>query len=84
MQSDTSFGQWLKQLRRELDLTQDELARRVGCATATIQKIEAGERRPSRRNAKRQAEYLELASEQRTVFVSLARAASTRRARVAG
>jgi DNA-binding XRE family transcriptional regulator len=77
MQPDTSFGQWLKQLRRELGLTQDELARWVGWATATIQKIEADERRPSRQIAEQLADCLELASEQRTIFVSLARAAST-------
>src|SRR5215211_5325413 len=74
MQLDTSFGQWLKQLRRELDLTQDELARQVGCATATIQKIEADERRPSRQIAERLADCLELTGSARDTFLRMARA----------
>jgi WD40 repeat protein/serine/threonine protein kinase/DNA-binding XRE family transcriptional regulator len=74
MQLDASFGQWLKRLRRELDLTQDELARRVGCATATIQKIEADERRPSRQIAERLADCLELTSTGRDSFLRIARA----------
>src|SRR5262245_20590970 len=73
MQANASFGQWLKQMRRELDLTQDELARRVGCATATIQKIEAGERRPSRQIAERLASTLNIAADQRATFLACAR-----------
>ena len=30
MDMDTSFGRWLRARRRALDLTQDDLARRVG------------------------------------------------------
>lgn len=44
----TTFGQWLRRRRTGLGLTQAELARKVGCATITVQKIEADERRPSR------------------------------------
>src|SRR5262245_15041281 len=47
MESDTSFGLWLRRRRKALDLTQDALAARVGCSVATIRKIEADERRPS-------------------------------------
>ena len=35
-----SFGRWLKQRRRALDLTQDALAHRVGYTVATIKKLE--------------------------------------------
>ncbi|GAB4202438.1 MAG: hypothetical protein OHK0022_25630 [Roseiflexaceae bacterium] len=42
-----SFGYWLKQRRRVLGLTQAGLADRIGCATVTIKKLEADERRPS-------------------------------------
>ena len=35
-----SLGAWLKQRRKVLDLTQEELARKIGCATVTLQKIE--------------------------------------------
>lgn len=48
MQTDSSFGHWLKQQRRACDLTQTELAQRVYCAEITIRKIEAGDLRPSR------------------------------------
>jgi len=41
------FGQWLRQRRRSLDLTQTELASLVGCSTVNIRKLENGERRPS-------------------------------------
>jgi transcriptional regulator with XRE-family HTH domain len=41
-----SFGQWLKQQRRALGLSQKELAQKVGCSAALIRKIEAGERSP--------------------------------------
>lgn len=44
----TTFGHWLKSSRRALDLTQVQLAQRVGCAEITIRKIEAGHLRPSK------------------------------------
>jgi len=46
-QSQRSFGDWLRQRRRELDLTRPELARQVGCSAITLRKLEAEERRPS-------------------------------------
>ena len=36
MNSILSFGLWLKQRRRILDMTQDELAERIGCSVQTI------------------------------------------------
>src|SRR5262245_22016481 len=74
MDSTTSFGYWLRRRRKALDLTQDELARLAGCATATIKKIEADERRPSRQLAERLAEFLRIPTEERTVFLQAARA----------
>ncbi|MDQ5854637.1 MAG: helix-turn-helix domain-containing protein, partial [Chloroflexota bacterium] len=74
MDATTSFGAWLKQHRRALDLTQAELARRVGCAMMTIQKIEADERRPSKDIAARLAEALELPPAEHTAFIKAARA----------
>ena len=44
--------------RRELDLTQEELARRVGCARITIRKIEAEQLRPSKQMAELLREHL--------------------------
>ena len=40
-----AFGRWLKQRRTSLDLTQDELAARVGCAPETIRRPAAAGRR---------------------------------------
>src|SRR6185369_14798968 len=38
-----SLGPWLKQRRRFLDMTQDDLAQKSVCSLATIRKIEAGD-----------------------------------------
>jgi predicted ATPase/transcriptional regulator with XRE-family HTH domain len=74
MDLDTSFGRWLRTRRRTLDLTQDDLARRVSCAVITIQKLEADERRPSRLLAERLADSLQIAAEDRAAIIRLARA----------
>ncbi|NIV28332.1 MAG: helix-turn-helix domain-containing protein, partial [Anaerolineae bacterium] len=42
-----SFGEWLKQRRKQLRLTQRELASSAFCSVPMIKKIEADERRPS-------------------------------------
>ena len=58
METIASFGTWVRHRRRALDLTQEALARQVGCARITIQKIEAGERRSSHEFAALLAERL--------------------------
>jgi predicted ATPase/DNA-binding XRE family transcriptional regulator/Tfp pilus assembly protein PilF len=68
-----TFGRWLKQRRKALGLTQDTLARRVGCATITIQKLEAGALRPSAQIAERLADHLNLAADDRVGFLATAR-----------
>ncbi|MBC8163987.1 MAG: helix-turn-helix transcriptional regulator, partial [Roseiflexaceae bacterium] len=65
----TSFGYWVRRQRRALDLTQRALADCVGCATATIKKLEADERRPSRQMAERLAVCLRIADDQRNNFL---------------
>jgi transcriptional regulator with XRE-family HTH domain len=70
----TSFGAWLKRRRQVLGLTQDVLAQRVGCAVATIRKIEGGARRPSIQIAERLADVLALAPQERGGFLRAARA----------
>jgi len=69
-----SLGEWIKRRRKALDLTQDELAQRVGCSLATIQKIEGDARRPSREIAALLADHLELAADERAAFIRAARA----------
>jgi len=68
-----SFGNWVKRRRKALDLTQPELAHRVGCSLATIVKIEADQRRPSFQIAALLAEHLEIQAAERDVFIKVAR-----------
>ena len=75
MQNQThSFGYWLRRRRRALDLTQAELAQRVSCSGFSIRKIEADERRPSRRLAERLAASLAIPEQERREFLDAARA----------
>ena len=68
-----SLGYWLRRRRKALDLTQDELARRVGVAEVTLRKLEADERRPSNEIAQRLADALLLAPDERATFLQVAR-----------
>src|SRR5689334_15946382 len=73
MRDHSSFGYWVRRRRKALDLTQGDLARRVGCAVVTIQKIEADERRPSRQVAELLAEQLLIPTGERAAFLQSAR-----------
>src|ERR1700682_1099782 len=73
MSTDQSFGDWLRQHRRALDLTQEELARQVGCSAITLRKLEAEERRPSKQIAERLAEGLQVPPGGRADFPRFAR-----------
>lgn len=77
MTDKVSFGDWMKRARRELDLSQAELAARVGCAVVTIQKIEQGGRRPSRQIAELLCRHLEIPAEETERFLRLARTSGT-------
>ena len=67
------FNKWLKRRRQELDLTQEQLAKRASCSVFAIRKIEVGERRPSRQLAELLAKSLEIPSEDQTTFIQVAR-----------
>lgn len=41
------FGGVIRQRRKEAGLTQEQLAKRIGCATITIRQYESGKRTPS-------------------------------------
>jgi tetratricopeptide (TPR) repeat protein/transcriptional regulator with XRE-family HTH domain len=69
-----SFGYWLRRRRKALDLTQEALAQRVNCSSFSIRKIEADERRPSRRLAERLATSLAIPDDERHAFLDAARA----------
>ncbi|MCB0195484.1 MAG: helix-turn-helix domain-containing protein, partial [Anaerolineae bacterium] len=73
METPTSFGLWLKQRRKILDLTQADLARCVGCSAVTVRKIEADERRPSRQMAELLANCLEITPDELPTFLKVAR-----------
>lgn len=66
----TSFGYWVRRRRLALDLTQAALARRVGCSTAAVKKIEHDERRPSRTMAEHFADALGIPPDQRPQFIA--------------
>ncbi len=70
---DYSFGVWIKRRRKALDLTQQQLARQIGCSPSLIFKIESDERRPSRQMAELLAEKLDIPSDQRPNFLKTAR-----------
>jgi predicted ATPase/transcriptional regulator with XRE-family HTH domain len=70
----TSFGQWLKQRRKALDLTREDLAGYIGCAAVTINKIEADKRRPSKQIAALLAEHLNIPADEIPAFIQFARA----------
>ena len=74
MNLDISFGSFVRQRRRDMDLTQEELARRVGCAAITLRKIEADDLRPSVQIAERLAMALAIPLDDRADFVRRARA----------
>ena len=73
MNTEVTFGQIVKTRRRALGLTQEELARRVGCASVTLRKIEYDDLRPSVQIAERLAMALNVPLEERIAFVRLAR-----------
>jgi predicted ATPase/transcriptional regulator with XRE-family HTH domain len=81
-----SFGYWVRRRRKALDLTQEDLAQRVGCAAVTLRKIEADQRRPSSQMAERLATCLALPGEECPAFLAAAvgRRASARLSSPAG
>lgn len=73
-----SFGEWLKQHRRESGITREDLAAQTACSSITLQKIEAGERRPSRQIALRLATLFHVPADEQEAFVAFARTLSPR------
>mgnify|MGYP006330482497 CR=1 FL=1 len=74
MSGDASFGHLVRRLRRSADLTQRDLAQRIGYSVITIRKIESDERRPSRDLAERLARGLRVQPADWPAFLALARA----------
>ncbi len=73
IESNLSFGEWLRRRRGSLGLTQTELAQQLGCAPITLRKFEAEERFPSADMAARMAGCLQLSAQQTALFIRFAR-----------
>lgn len=76
METETTFGAWLRQRRRQLDLTQTALAARVGYSVVTIRKLERDELRPSKQLAERLAQGLDVALGEQASVIAFARSAA--------
>src|SRR5687767_10844161 len=68
-----SFGRLVRARRRALDLTQEDLAHKVGYSVITIRKVESDERRPSKQLAERLALSLNISADQKEMFAALGR-----------
>lgn len=68
-----TFGEWLREQRRLRRLTRDEFAKRIGCSVSALRKIEDGDRRPSAQIAGLLANCLDVPTQERSVFVRVAR-----------
>src|SRR5690349_8006535 len=73
MGEDLTFGAWLRQRRKELDLTQSGLAERVGCSVEMVHKLEAGRTRPSQHLAAALIARLEVPAADHPALVQWAR-----------
>lgn len=73
MDTETIFADWLTIQRKQLDLTQDQLADEVGCSVSTIRKIETGKRRPSKQIAELIARTLNIPEKDHDRFINFAR-----------
>jgi len=76
MPESISFGTWLRQQRRALDLTQKAFANRVGCAEITVRRMEADEYKPSKELALVLFEKLGIPEPERPQWVRFARGIS--------
>jgi len=73
MTAKTSFGTWLRQRRRTLDLTQQAFADQVGCARITLSRIEADTLKPSKELALILLEKVGIPLSEREQWVPFAR-----------
>ena len=84
MDPPASFGTWLKQQRRERDLTQEALSGLAGVSAVYLRKIEAGERRPTRQIVDQLLEALRIPAAAREAIIGVALAVRPRPAPTPG
>ncbi len=73
MNGDARFGAWLKRQRHALDLSREDLAHQISCSVSLVEKIETGERRPSRQIAVLLAGRFGVPADQQPEFINFAR-----------
>lgn len=71
--ADLTFGQWLRQQRRERDWTQAQFAGRSACSSITVRRIEADDLKPSRQLAEIFARVLDVPPHALEPFIRFAR-----------
>jgi predicted ATPase/DNA-binding XRE family transcriptional regulator len=76
MPKEISFGMWLRQRRRMLDLTQKALANQIGCAEITVRQIETDVLKPSKGLALILLKKLNVPSEEHEAWLRFARGLS--------
>lgn len=72
MSTSESFGQWLKQRRKAMGFTQQEIAKRINYAVPTLRKIESDDYLLSRQAAEMLAAALEIAPADSEAFIRFA------------
>ena len=77
MHEQLSFGSWLKQRRRLLDLTQQDVAQRAACSLSTLRKIESDDLLPSKELAHLLAGTLGIPATEQEAFIAFARGGKT-------
>ncbi len=68
-----TFGAWLKQRRKTLDLTQQNLADLAHCSIVSIRKIESGDLTPSKQLAEALSLALKIDVSDQATFITFAR-----------
>ena len=72
MDERASFGLWLRERRKALRLTQEDLAERMSCSCAMVRKIEAGQRAASGQMAELLAEAFGIVPTEHPAFIQFA------------
>jgi predicted ATPase len=73
MVNNISFSEWLKQRRKALGLTQEQIAFRLSCSVIYLRKLESGERRPSTQMVDQLVKIFNISQSEQPRFLRFAR-----------
>ena len=73
METKLFFGEWLRQQRKDVGLTQNQMALRLNCSLIYLRKLEAGERRPSEQMMEQLAKTFNISQSDQPKFLRFAR-----------